>query len=63
MLVRRHNSEDRFQRPAPEPLQQRKQRQQVEATQAMKDYRRAQDAARERMAALRAERLERESKT
>ena len=56
MLVRRHNSEDRFQRPKPEPLQQRKRKQQVEATQAMKDYRRAQDAARERMTMLREER-------
>ena len=40
-----------------EPLQVRKERQTIEAVQAMKDYRYTQQAVRERMAALRAERL------
>jgi hypothetical protein len=60
MFVRKRNSEERFQRPAPEPLQQRKQRQLVEGSQAMEDYRRTQEAARDRMAELRAERQRRE---
>ena len=42
-----------------EPLDVRRRRQSVEGAQAMKDYRRSQEAARERMAALKAERLAR----
>jgi hypothetical protein len=44
-----------------EPLEARKKRQAFEGSQAMKDYRRSQEAARERMATLRAERLAREA--
>jgi len=42
-----------------EPLDVRRRRQSVEGAQAMKDYRRTQEAARERMAALKPERLAR----
>ena len=44
-----------------EPLAMRRQRRAAEAPQAMADYRRTQDAVRERMAALREERLAREA--
>ena len=43
-----------------EPLHIRKERQALESEQAMKDYKHTQEAARERMAALRAERQARE---
>ena len=42
-----------------EPLDVQRRRQSVEGAQAMKDYRRTQEAARERMAALKTERLAR----
>ena len=42
-----------------EPLDVRRRRQSVEGAQAMKDYRRTQEAARERMAALKVQRLAR----
>ena len=45
-----------------EPLELRPRKHAVEAPQAMKDYLQAQGAARERMAALRDERLAREEK-
>jgi hypothetical protein len=44
-----------------ESLEVRKKRHAIEAPQAMKDYLRAQQVARERMAALRQERLAREA--
>jgi hypothetical protein len=44
-----------------EPLNVRRERQSIEAVQAMKDYKHT--AARERMAALRGERLAREAKS
>jgi hypothetical protein len=44
-----------------EPLDQRRKRQVLEASQAMKDYKHTQQAVRERMAALRDERLAREA--
>jgi hypothetical protein len=46
-----------------EPLELRRRRQAIEAPKAMKDYLQAQSAARERMAALRSERLAREAKS
>jgi hypothetical protein len=45
-----------------EPLAIRKRRQAIEAPQAMQDYLRAQQAARDQMAALRKERLARSGK-
>jgi hypothetical protein len=45
-----------------EPIELRRKRQKIEASQAMTDYIRAQQAARDRLAALRAERLAREGK-
>jgi hypothetical protein len=45
-----------------EPLNVRRDRHAIEGKQAMKDYRHTQQAVRERMAALRAERLERDAK-
>jgi hypothetical protein len=45
-----------------EPLNVRRDRQSIEGAQAMKDYKHTRQAARERMAALRAERLAREKK-
>jgi hypothetical protein len=45
-----------------EPLQVRRARRAIEAPQAMKDYLRTQEAVRERMTALRQERLAREEK-
>jgi hypothetical protein len=62
MLVRRHNSEERVERPVPEPLAVRKRRQATEGSEAMRDYLRAQDAARERLRVLREERIERGTK-
>ena len=44
-----------------EPLQVRRQRRAAEAPEAVKDYLRAQEAARQRLAALREERLAREA--
>ena len=44
-----------------EPLEVRRQRRVLEGSQAMKDYKQTQAAVRERMAALRAERLSRET--
>jgi hypothetical protein len=44
-----------------EPLNIRRDRQLLESTQAMKDYKHTQQAARERMATLRQERLKREA--
>ena len=43
-----------------EPLDVRRRRQSIEGAQAMKDYRRTQEVARERMAALKGKRLARE---
>jgi hypothetical protein len=45
-----------------EPLEVRRARHAIEAPQAMEDYLKTQEAVRARLAALRAERLERESK-
>ena len=58
MFVRR--LKDEFQRPRAEPLAVRKKRAAIEGSQAAADYRRAQEAARERLVALREERLARE---
>jgi hypothetical protein len=44
-----------------EPLRVRRERQSVEGAQAMKDYKYTQQAARDRMAALRLERLARQA--
>jgi hypothetical protein len=44
-----------------EPLDERRKRQALEGSQAMKDYKHTQQAVRERMAALRAERLARDA--
>jgi len=44
-----------------EPLNVRKDRQSLEGAQAMRDYKRTQEAVRERMAALRTERLARQA--
>jgi len=49
----------RFSRPQVEPIDVRRKRQAVEGAQAMKDYRRSQEVARERMAALKGQRLAR----
>jgi hypothetical protein len=49
--------------PTPEPLEQRRRRQAIEGSQAMRDYKQAQQAARERLKALREERLAREAQT
>jgi hypothetical protein len=54
---------DQFDRPPPEPLAKRKRRQAIEGSEAMRDYRRAQEEARERLRVLREERLAREAKT
>jgi hypothetical protein len=53
---------DRFLDRNIEPLHVRRQRRAAVAPEAMKDYLRAQEAARERLAALREERLAREAK-
>ena len=60
MLVRKHRG--RFLDRNIEPLQVRRKKRAAEAPEAMKDYLRAQEAARERLAVLREERLEREAK-
>jgi len=59
MSITRHK--DEYERPPAEPLAVRKRRAAVEASQAMSDYRRAQDAARDRLIAQREERLARET--
>jgi len=48
--------------PTPQPLAKRKQRQAIEGSEAMKDYRCAQQAARERLKSLREDRIAREAK-
>jgi hypothetical protein len=58
MFVKRLKED--FQRPRAEPLEVRKKRAAIEGSQALADYRRAQEAARERLIALREERLARE---
>ena len=60
MIVRKQR--DRFRDRNIEPLEIRRKRRAAEAPEAMKDYLRAQEAARERLAALREERLAREAK-
>jgi hypothetical protein len=60
MIVKKRR--DRFRDPNIEPLEVRRKKRAAEAPEAMKDYLRAQEAARERLAALREERLAREVK-
>jgi hypothetical protein len=60
MLVMKQR--DRFPDRDIEPLEVRRKRRAAEAPEAMKDYLRTQEAARERLAALREERLVREAK-
>jgi hypothetical protein len=60
MIVRKQR--DRFRDRNIEPMEVRRKRLAAEAPEAMKDYLRAQQAARERLAALREERLAREAK-
>jgi hypothetical protein len=50
-----------YQRPTPEPLEKRRRRQAIEGSEAMRDYKRAQQAARDRLETLREERLAREA--
>ena len=56
------SQKDQFDRPTPEPLAKRKQRQAIEGSEAMRDYKHTQDAARDRLRVLRGERLAREAK-
>ena len=60
MIVRKQ--QDRFRDRNIEPLEVRRKKRAAEAPEAMKDYLRAQEAARERLVALREERLAREAK-
>jgi hypothetical protein len=56
-------SKDTYQRPTPKPLEKRRHRQAIEGAEAMRDYKRTQEAARERLRTLREERLARETQT
>jgi hypothetical protein len=60
MVVMKRRGQDRFPHRKIEPLEVRRKRRAEEATLAVKEYLRAQEAARARMAALREERLARE---
>ena len=59
MFVRRHK--DPYERPPAEPLAVRKRRAAIEGSEAVAEYRRTLQAARERLLALREERLSREA--